>query len=359
MNKSAAVVILAVAIVAGGMLWKSRSDANKQETEVSAEAQGRRPELPRDRRVMGEEKTFLQSDLVANLRAALATQDQALIEKAFEELVAFIQAHPELAEEYLAALRTEPEEQLLRGLAKAMQRSEALMASDEFIKSIVEIAKQQGFEQRQHIMLDTLAQAALIKPELFDAMKQMSEAADQPSEVRASAIAVYADWMAKFPEKSKMIIDELGRSLKETNDDSVRALSVQLLALHKENLPRDVQIALAERLKVEPYPAGQNLICSALSAAAPEIRDPVFRYLDNLFTAETDETERRLLLARLVILNPGVMPARLEQIGKGDSEIARDALDYLQTMNMGKLPTLANIPAIVDPNHVHGEGCKH
>src|SRR5688500_9885861 len=120
MKKSAVVLLLAAAIGAAFLL-STKSNKQTPETE-SAAVRSKQVESARARRgADGGPESFHQSQLVSNLRNAIATKDQALIEKAFEELVAFIQAHPELTEEYLAALRTEPEEQLLRGLAKAMQ----------------------------------------------------------------------------------------------------------------------------------------------------------------------------------------------------------------------------------------------
>lgn len=366
MKKLAVVILLSLAI-GGLILIRTTSSSEKTGVATDSEpvagdsakkARSARPEK------LQEDNSFLQNPLVANLRAAMAARDQALIEKAFEELVAFIQQHPELTEEYLAALRTEPEEHLLRGLAKAMQRSETLMENDAFIKSLIDLAQQQGFEQRQHIVLDTLAHAAYIKPDLFDAIKNISEAATQPSEVRASAIAVYADWMRKFPEKSPMMISELGRSLKETDDETVRALSVQLLALHRDKLTRDIQLALAERLKVEPQPAGQNLIASALSAAPPEIRGHVLGYLQGQYSSQADVAQKRLTLAQMVMLSPMEMRPMLEEVARGDSDLANDAREYLVLVNTQQVTPEMIMNSIVilagnDPSHEHTEGCKH
>lgn len=364
MKKFAVVLVLSAAVGGGLLLYNSKSGSTPETSEALANrSEHVRPTRPGSER-RGAQESFLQNQLVANLRAAIGTQDQERIERAFEELVAFIQAHPEFTEEYLDALRTERNEQLLRGLAKAMQRSEALMDNDAFIKSLVEMAKEQGFEQRQHIVLDTLAHAAYIKPELFDAIKAMSEAGDQPTQVRASAIAVYADWMRKFPEKSPMMIQELGRSLKETNDENVRALSVQLLALHRDKLTREIQLSLVERFKIESQPAGRNLIASALSTASPEIRGQVFDYLQKQYSAETDVTQQRLALAQMVMLSPMEIRPMLEQISKGNSELAEDAREYLVLVNTRQVTPEMIMNSMVilagnDPSHEHTEGCKH
>jgi hypothetical protein len=70
------------------------------------------------------QSTLASSDVMAAVRAAVANGDRAGYEDAFKGLVDYINAHPDRVDEYVALLKTEQNEHVLRTFALAIAETE-------------------------------------------------------------------------------------------------------------------------------------------------------------------------------------------------------------------------------------------
>lgn len=279
-------------------------------------------------------KGFQKNDVIARLRAGIAAQDGAAMDAAYQDLIKYFEAHPEQAAEYVEFMRTEKEEQVLRMFALAMAASESgLVANEEIIKAAMELAKDGSFEQRQHIMLHLMSNFEM-RDDVFESIYDISKN-DANSQVKTSSVVVLADWMERFPDKADQLLARIGDIFKSAQEEDVRDFTYQVLALHKEQLTRDMHVLLQERLASEPDSYSANLIASALFAAPDDIRLDALTKTQTTFNAEADPERKRNLLLQLVCLSRGDIAPLLQQLSSGDSPLALDARDYLALVSNG------------------------
>jgi hypothetical protein len=283
------------------------------------------------------QSTLASSDVMAAVRAAVANGDRAGYEEAFKGLVDYINAHPERVDEYVALLKTEQNEHVLRTFALAMAETEVgLLENDQIINAAMELAKDSSFEQRQHIVLNLMSKFPDMRDDVFQTVLGLTQQ-DPDSQVKTSAVAVFADWMERLPEKSGMLLEQIGEIFKTAQEEDVRAFTYQLMALHKDNLPREMQVALGERLKTETDSFGCNLLALALCNAPDDIRGDAISYVRTAFGTEKDSEKQRNLLAQYVCLAKGESIPLLQTTSAGRSSLAEDAKDYLVLLTRGTL----------------------
>jgi hypothetical protein len=153
--------------------------------------------------------------------------------------------------------------------------------------------------------------------------------------VKTSAVVVFADWMERLPENKNALLAQVGEIFNNAQDEDVRAFTYQLMALHKDDLSREMQLALGERLKTETDLFGCNLVALALSDAPDDIRNDAISYVRNAFGAESDLEKQRNLLAQYVCLAKEESAHLLRQTSAGNSLLAEDAKDYLNILSRG------------------------
>lgn len=350
MKKLFALLIVAAAavlIIFFGPSPKSRDTkatgpvASKQPQEAHAKTPENTPKLQPDATTppqakFGPHSAFLDSDIMAAVRAAVQSGDRDAFERAFEALTEYIRAHPEKIDDYIASLRSEPNEHVLRALARAIAASEAIWG-DKLAQTAIELAKDTSYEQRQHIMLHLMSGFSEMRDDLYQAILERSRN-DPNSQVKTSAVVVMADWMEKFPENNTRLITEVGEALKSAVDEDVRAFAYQVLALHKEKLPPDIQNTLLAQLKTEPNSFNANLIVLALTAAPENIRKDSLAYLHSSYNKESDMETKRNQLAQIVCIERDGANALLKEIASGkDPLLAEDAHHYLAFLSSGDL----------------------
>ncbi len=272
---------------------------------------------------------LLDADVVKAARASIEKGEMDAVEGVYEFFFQYIKAHPENVDEFVAAFWNEKNEHVLRALARAMVDVEAgLLSNAKVIEAAIQLAKDTSFEQRQHIMLHLMAQFPEMNEEARQAILELSRNDPNP-QVKTSAVAALADWMDSFPEKTGLLLQQVGNVFKTTQDDDVRLFTYQILALHKESLTHDLQLALSERLKAEKDIFNCNLIASALSVAPDEIRLSAVNYVQSIFGKEEDLEKKRTLLAQIVALARQDSIPLLTKYKNEDSILAQDAKEYL------------------------------
>lgn len=272
---------------------------------------------------------FLDSDVMAALRAALANGDQAGLEQAYNALMEYFRAHPEQIDDYLAVFRSEKNEHVLRQFAIALAESESgLLENDRIILAAIELAKDPSFEQRQHIMLNLMSKVPEMRDDVFQTILELSQH-DPNSQVKTSAVTVFADWMDRLPDKKEMLLQQVGEIFKTAEDEDVRGFTYQVLALHRDDLSHEMQLAISERLKTETDSFNGNLLAAALSTAPDDIRNGALAHIETAFGAESDLEKRRNLLVQIVCLAREKSIPLLQKNSTGDSLLAQDARDYL------------------------------
>jgi hypothetical protein len=272
---------------------------------------------------------LLDGDVINDARAAIEKGDMEAVARAYDFFLEYIKAHPENVDEYVAAFSNEQNEHILRALARAMVDAEAgLLENTTIMSAAIDLAKDPSFEQRQHIMLHLMAQFPQMNEEAYQALVALS-ANDPNSQVKTSAVAALADWMEKFPEKMGPLLEQIGDIFKNTQDESVRLFTYQVLALHKEALTRDLQVTLAERYKIEKDSFTCNLIASSLSVAPEDIRREAITFAQVQLNAAKDLELQRNLLAQFVVMARQDSIPTLSKYSKGDSRLAQDARGYL------------------------------
>jgi hypothetical protein len=277
---------------------------------------------------------FLGSDVMKTMRTVIETRNEAAFQGTFDALTEYIKAHPELADEYIAALRAEQNEHVLRALARAIAASEAVW-SDKLSKTAIELAKDSSFQQRQHIMLHMMSSFPEMADDVYQAAVELSQK-DPDSQVKTSAVVLLADWMDRFPEKTSVVLEHVESLLNTATDSDVLAFTYQLLALHKEKLSPAFHAVLGDRLKTEADLYNRNLIASALFDAPEETRREALSFVQTAFTAEKDMEKQRNLLAQIVCLaKQGSIPL-LEKNSTGDSLLAQDAKEYAALLSTGE-----------------------
>ncbi|MDQ6633078.1 MAG: hypothetical protein M3Y82_15205 [Verrucomicrobiota bacterium] len=293
---------------------------------------------------------------VAALRAAVAARDREALDRAKISLISFINAHPGLVDDYVAVLQSEQNEHVLRAFALALAETEVgLLANDKIISAAIQLAKDSSFEQRQHIMLNLMAKFPEMRDNVFQTVLELSQH-DPNSQVKTSAVVVLADWMERFPDKKESLLEHVGQIFKTAADEDVRVFTYQILALHSEQLPRELQTALVERLKTEPDSFNANLLATALAAAPEDLRQKALAHLQTDFEKETNLEKKRNQLAQIVCLAKKESGPLLEKISAGDSLLAQDARDYLALLSAGKIKpeALFQQKAIRDANRQAG-----
>jgi len=213
--------------------------------------------------------------------------------------------------------------------ALALAQTEVgLMENDKIILASIEMAKDSSFEQRQHIMLNLMSKFPGMRDDVFQTVLELSKQ-DPNSQVKTSAVTVLADWMDQLPDQKEMLLQQVAEIFKTAQDNDVRGFTYQVLALHRENLSRDMQLAISERLKTETDSFNGNLLALALSTAPDAVRQGALFHVQNAFNAETDSEKQRNLLAQIVCLAKGDSLPLLQKNSVGDSLLAQDARDYL------------------------------
>lgn len=272
---------------------------------------------------------FLGSNVMAVIRACLASPDRAGYDQAFKGLVDYINAHPEQVDEYVALLRSERDEHVLRAFALALGETEVgLLANDQIIGAAIELAKDSSFEQRQHIMLNLMGKVPEMRDDVYQAIHGLSRN-DPNSQVKTSAVVVFADWMDRLPDQKEMLLGQLAEIFKTAQDEDVRGFTYQVLALHRDNLSPEMQLAISEQFKIEADPFSANLLAAALSAAPDEIRQPALSHAQSAFATEADLEKRRNFLLQIVCLARKDAVPLLQKNSVGESLLAQDARDYL------------------------------
>ncbi|MGI8967054.1 MAG: hypothetical protein ACR2H1_13340, partial [Limisphaerales bacterium] len=125
-----------------------------------------------------------------------------------------------------------------------------------------------------------------------------------------------------------------------------------ILALHSEQLPRELHAALVERLKTEPDSFNGNLLATALAAAPEDLRQNALAHIQTDFEKETNPEKKRNQLAQIVCLAKKKAEPLLKKISVGDSLLAQDARDYRALLSAGpvKPEALFQQKAIRDAN---------
>lgn len=296
-------------------------------------------------RATAQPKGFSASDVMTAIRASLASSDRAGYEQAFKALVDYINAHPERVDDYVAFLRSERDEHVLRAFAIALGETEVgLLANDQIVGAAIELAKDSSFEQRQHIMLNLMGKVPEMRDDIYQAIHELSRN-DPNSQVKTSAVVVFADWMDRLPDQKEMLLGQLAEIFKTAQDEDVRGFTYQVLALHRDNLSPEMQLAISEQFKTEADPFNANLLAAALSAAPDEIRQPALSHAQSAFATETDMEKRRNFLLQIVCLAKAESVPLLQKNSIGDSFLAQDARDYL---NLLASNTAVNPDAILE-----------
>jgi hypothetical protein len=337
-------VLLVVAVALWMTLSKSTPPGGKPTMGVSnavSQATARQSQTPAETSPaappkLGPRPAVLDNPLFKALRDAYAANNREAMERAYEALVEYIKTHPEQIDDFLAALRAESNEHVLRAIARAIAESEALFG-DKLAQTAIELAKDTSFQQRQHIMLHLMAQFPEVRDDLHQAVLELSRS-DPDSQVKTSAVVVLADWMEKSPDSVMKLLDDVTQILNSAKDDDVRAFAYQVMALHKEKLPREVHSALNERLKAETDSFTGNILASALVAAPEDIRRDALAHVRASFGKETDEETRRNLLVQIVCLARTECLSLLKEQAVGSSLLAEDARDYLALFSTGESP---------------------
>ncbi|MGI8964907.1 MAG: hypothetical protein ACR2H1_02335, partial [Limisphaerales bacterium] len=166
------------------------------------------------------DSTSLDTDM-ATLRAAVAARDREALDRAKTSLISFINSHPGLVEDYVAVLRSEQNEHVLRTFALALAETEVgLLANDKIISAAIQLAKDSSFEQRQHIMLNLMSKFPEMRDDVFQTVLELSQH-DPTSQVKTSAVVVLADWMERFPDKKEKLLEHVGQIFKTAADEDV------------------------------------------------------------------------------------------------------------------------------------------
>ncbi len=329
-------IILIGSFAVGVFRWfrspekKIASTANTSSVEKTSPPVAHERVVPRP--ALSNQSTFIESDVMAALRMALANGDQTGLEQAYHKLMEHFRMHPEQVDEYLAVLRSEKNEHVLRQFALALAESESgLLENDKIIQAAIELAKDPSFEQRQHIMLNLMSKVPEMRDDVFQAVIALSQN-DPNSQVKTSAVTVLADWMDRLPEKKEMLMGEISRIFRTAQDEDVRGFTYQILALHRDELSSDLQLAISERLKTETDSFNANLLASALSVAPDNIRKAALVPIETAFGVETNLEKQRNLLVQIVCLAKGESIPLLQKNSVGDSLLAQDAREYLSLM---------------------------
>ena len=325
-------------------LWRSpgkndKSGATPEQlsTVASASHARRTPSLEKNESPfapnLGPRTAFLDGKLMQDVRSAVRTQNGVALDRAFNALVDHIRAHPEQEEEYLAGLRAEPEEYVLRTLARAISESDALWG-DRLAQTAIDLVKDSSFQQRQHIMLHLMGQFPEMRDDLFQAVIERSSQ-DPDSQVKTSAVVVFADWMETYPDRAEQLMGQVERVFHTATEEDVLGFTYQMLAMRKQELSRELHTALNERLKMETEFINGGLIAAALSAAPDDIRQDAIAHLQKARAEATDPEMQRELLLQLVALSGEQALPLLREASVGDSLLAQDARDYLALLSGG------------------------
>ncbi|MDB6027405.1 MAG: hypothetical protein JWM68_3628 [Verrucomicrobiales bacterium] len=277
---------------------------------------------------------FLDSEAVHNLRAAVASGNEEAINNAVAGLAQYLAEHPGDTQYFLDALASEKDEPMFGALAKGFAQTDALMKNSGFLKSLANLASQSSPDQRQHILLNCLASAQQIDADMLEAITRIG-ANDSQSPVQTSAVALLANWMHRFTDDSGVLSEKLGKILDTSTDRTVRAFCYQLLASHRDALPREQQENLLKYFKTENDPVLGNSIAVALSAASSELRGDAVAYLHAVYQAEKSDIKRRYLLAQIACLEgPDALPF-LKEESRGTTTLAKDAAQHLSLLAQG------------------------
>ena len=279
------------------------------------------------------QKDFINGEVMAAVRAAVANGDRAGFEEAFKALVDYINAHPEQVDDYVTVMKSEKDEHVLRTFALALAQTEVgMLANDKIIRASIEMAKDTSFEQRQHIMLNLMSKFPEMRDDVFQTVLELSRQ-DPNSQVKTSAVTVLADWMDQLPENKAMLLQQVTEIFKTAQDDDVRGFTYQVLALHRENLSREMQLEISERLKTESDSFTGNLLALALSTAPDAVRQGALFHVQNAFNGETDVEKQRNLLAQIVCLSRTDSLPLLQKSSVGESLLAEDSRHYIALLS--------------------------
>ncbi len=280
-----------------------------------------------------EGNAFQGSAAVRRLRAAIESGNEQAIEEAFSSFIQYVTEHANDTSEFLEALASEQDERMLRMFAKGFGQT-ALMKNDAFLTSVASLASVSSSDQRQHILLNCLSTAQQLNGETLDTITRIASA-DTQSAVQTSAVALLADWMHRFSDDSGVLSGKVSEILDNSTDRTVRAFCYQLLASHRDVLPRQQQENLLKYFKAESDPVLGNSIAIALSAASTGLRTDAAVYLRNAFERENNEYKRRSLLAQIACVAGSEALPFLKEQSFGDTALARDAAQHLLLLEKG------------------------
>ena len=345
MRKLLLAIVLLGAVVGGVILFRSSPKPAEQKS-VAAPSTSSNDALvaltdaprslhPTPKPNFAPRSPFLDSDVMKAVQTAVAAGDREALDAAYQALVEHIKAHPEMIDDYIAGLRSEQNEHVLRTLARALGDSEAVWG-EKLTQAAIELAKDSSFQQRQHMMLHLMGQFPEMQNDVHDAIRQIS-LQDPDSQVKTSAVVTMADWIEKFPDQTMALLNEVANIFNTAKEEDVLAFTYQLLALHKEKLTPEMHAAIAERLKAETDPFMRIPLVSALSAAPDETRKQTVTYLQSLFEHESDVEKKRNDLALLVAVQKGESVPMLRKLSNGGDLLAQDANDYLSLIAVGPL----------------------
>jgi hypothetical protein len=288
-----------------------------------------------NRSVPDESRSFLNTPIMNAVRSALATRDEQAFSLAYESLIEYIKAHPEQIDDYMEALRTEQNEQVLRSLARAIAASEVLWG-DKLIETAIELAKDSSFLQRQHMMLHLMANSPEMRDDAFQAVLEIAQRDPDP-QVKTSAVVAMAEWMHKFPDQTDGLLSHMESILKTAVDEDVRLFTYQLLALHKEKLPPEMQSTLVTHLKSAADSFSGTLISMALFSAPQHIRNDAAAHVETLYRKASDIEMQRNYLFQLVCLAQNDCVPLLQKTSVSGCLLGEDAQQYLAMLSTGSV----------------------
>lgn len=334
-----ALLVLAVGILAGRDPTAPRIGANKKTqkpspTNTTGVTNAHDPQTrnsPASTPLRPSAPKSTADALLKSIRDALASGDADRIQWAQAILARWLDENPERARELLALLESETDPFILNAIAEAFAQNVHAL-TPEIVDRFMRIAQTSDLIDRRAAAFLVLGALPNLEQGVRDAVLATARA-DNDDRVRLLAITAVVSWMKHHPDQMPALARGMVDAARNAKDAEVRGNAIQAVALEDTPMPRDVLESMIEFARTDPSPQNRSIAVMALGATTAETRDMAIRSLEEIFAAEQNLDQRRLMLIHFIRAGGA---ASLDKLPVNDPKLARDIQDYKEILASGE-----------------------
>lgn len=270
------------------------------------------------------------TDALQAIRDALASGDADRIQMAQTLLARWLDENPGRAAELLALLERETDPFILNAIAEAFAQNVHAL-TPEIVDRFLKIAQTSDLIDRRAAAFLVLGALPNLDPAVRDSVLATARA-DGDDRVRILAITAVVSWMKHHPEQLPVLARGMVEAARNARDPEVRGNAIQAVALQDTPMPKDVLESMIDFARTDPSPQNRSIAVMALGATTAETRDLAIRSLEEIFAAEQNVEQRRLMLIHFIRAGGA---SSLDRLPVNDPRLARDIQDYKEILASG------------------------